>query len=296
MRDPDFDGFTEQFAGRRFLGRKVAIEFRSDRDRPRLYCDEPAIVARFSAQMAQLARQHSKSEISILMRGQSDHYDGMVPSLFRTLASSVMSSSLLQAETLFEKEVAQINFERFKRPHLAALLQHYGYRTAWLDVVDNLWVAVWFATHILEGVGQRKWTRQRHGGSGWLYLIAARASLKDPCAIDLRREHHGLSLRPHTQSGWSIRGPNGLEHDLRASVIGCIEFPINERWSISGHMGSSGFLFPAKQLDDTLRRLVENDVDHIAGSIESRLHLPPQTLGRVYLVQDTASSRSDDHP
>lgn len=39
------------------------------------------------------------------------------------------------------------------RAAIEPLLQHYGLRTRWLDVVDNIWVALWFAVN--EYVGER---------------------------------------------------------------------------------------------------------------------------------------------
>ena len=92
----------------------------------------------------------------VLMRGQSHNHPGMVPGLFRPPTHAIPRPSLLDAEMLFEKQIRRrVKLGRFKRPHLAALLQHYGYRTSWLDVVDNLWVAVWFATNSIGAADKR---------------------------------------------------------------------------------------------------------------------------------------------
>lgn len=137
-----FEQIAKRFANRRFLKKKVALDFRETENRPRLFCDEPAIVARFASQLRQAALNRFGSDTKVLMRGQTENYGGMVPGLFRPPTDSVATQLLVRAETLFVKRVRQqAKPGRFRRPYIAALLQHYGYRTTWLDVVDTLWVA-----------------------------------------------------------------------------------------------------------------------------------------------------------
>lgn len=40
------------------------------------------------------------------------------------------------------------------RAAVEPLVQHYGVRTRWLDVVDNIWVALWFACHQQTTIGE----------------------------------------------------------------------------------------------------------------------------------------------
>ncbi|MEK7992938.1 MAG: FRG domain-containing protein, partial [Planctomycetota bacterium] len=224
------------------------------------------------------------------MRGQAENYPGMVPGLFRPPTNAIDHKLLAKGEAQFEKAIRkQVRLGRFQRPHLAALLQHYGYRTTWLDVVDNLWTAVWFATHSMEPPGKRvRHATPRPKGSGWLYFLAADGQNTGCTAIDLRETHHGLSLRPHAQSGWSIRASGIALTDLNNSVVGCVEFPLGDRWAFGGHLGSSEFLFPPEGLDDTLKRLIEKRGDEIAANVETHLALPKGALGRLYMVQDKA--------
>lgn len=284
----DFVQLTKQFARRRFLRTKAALEFRETDGRPRLYCAEPAIAARFASQLRQAALARYGPATKVLMRGQSHNHPGMAPGLFRPPTHAIPRQSLLNAEMLFEKQIRRrVKLGRFKRPHLAALLQHYGYRTTWLDVVDNLWVAVWFATNSIGPVDRRlRVSTPRTTGSGWIYFIAA--TERTNCdALDLRDVHHGLSLRPHAQSGWSARSTVPEDGDLGSSVIGCVEFPITKRWAFGGHLGSSEFLFPSRTLDDTLRRLIEHDGDAIAAEVERESRVPNEALGRLYEVKES---------
>ncbi|HSV63715.1 MAG TPA: FRG domain-containing protein [Chthoniobacterales bacterium] len=277
-----FVRLMRDFANRKGLKKKVNLRFLDDLDRPRVYCDEPAIVARFASQIRQEALLYFGNCTKVLMRGQTRNHAGMVPGLFRLPNDTANSKLLLKAEARFEREIQKIKLGRLKRPPLAALLQHYGYYTSWLDVVDNLWIAVWFATHTfdrhaLSGM-TTSFTRER---SGWIYFIATEVNSRELSFADLRAAHHPLSLRPHTQHGWSVRSRRVSVSDLNEWVIACVEFPIGDHWTIDGYLGSADFFFPRAEIDDTLRRLIDKDVDGIAASIEQEFGLPTASLGRA---------------
>ena len=193
---------------------------------------------------------------------------------------------LVQLEETFAKEIRRcIRIGRFMRPNIAALLQHYGYRTSWLDVIDNLWTAVWFATHEITGVNGNVEARCRNS-SGWLYFL----SVPDEChAIDLRESQHGLSLRPHAQAGWSVRGHSSTVRNLDSLVLATVEFPVTDRWKLLGYIGSEAFFFPSSELDDTLKRIWKHDVDSIARRVEDNCGVRNETLGCVFPAIGTSA-------
>ena len=202
----------------------------------------------------------------------------MVPGLFRS-SHKAPAAQLLALETTFASRVADAfpDNARFRRPDLPALLQHYGFRTSWLDVVDNLWTAVWFATHSMSQADGRVLATCENR-SGWLYFLA----VSDDCtALDLRESHHALSLRPHAQAGWSMKGPEQSVAELDDFVIATVEFPVDERWRLKGYLSSEEFFFPPQRLDDTLKRLYSHDVDRIAADVEGEKNLTG-ALGRVF--------------
>jgi hypothetical protein len=80
-----------------------------------------------------------------------------------------------------------------------------------------------------------------------------------------------------------MRGEGGTVRDLRQHVVATIEFPIDEKWVLSGHLGSPSFFFPPAALDDTLKRL-QKSADTVARQVEEGLGLPAGTLGAVYSV------------
>ncbi len=273
----------QELASRRHLSRKVKIEFREDNYRPRLFCDSPAIVARYASQLRQIVAKNYDSAGGItLVRGQPENYSGMVPALFRLHSGDAVGEVLERAEEELERRLrGRIRLGRFQREHLGALLQHYGFRTSWLDLVDNLWAAVWFAAHTIKnGIAS-----QRESGSGWLYFLAAERESERASVVDIRTEHHGLSLRPHTQHGWSLRGGQGARKDLQSHVVGVVEFPLTEAWTLSGSLFSTTFLFPPKNLDNTLKHLCEKRVDNIAATVENDFGLAEGSLGRTQVIR-----------
>ncbi len=293
MDDP-FLKLMKGFADRKHLKKKVHLEFRDEDGPPRLFCDEPAVAARFAAHLKQAAHRKWPA-VPLLTRGQTRDYNGMAPGLFRPRATSVDPVTLVKAEAAFEIAIqTNVRLKRLKRPHLGALLQHYGFATCWLDLVDNLWVASWFAAHDIgpAGLGERT-ARRRSSGTGWIYFISPAAGPGAADCIDLRIAHQGLSLRPHTQHGWSIRGPKHARTDLRDYVVAVLEFPMNGKWEFAGHLGSAEFLFPPAGLDHTLKVFVDR-ANEVARQVEARFGLPGGVLGVVYAV--TSGDAQQEEP
>lgn len=167
---------------------------------------------------------------------------------------------------------------RFERANLAALLQHYGLRTSWLDVVDDLRTAIWFATHTIGGGV----VTERSCGSGWIHILCGKSSSEALDVIDLRVAHQELSLRPHTQQGFSIRGKHA---DLNGFVAASVEFPISERWRLNGYLAEAAFLFQPPALDHTLRLLKRKSIDDLLLNTEAHFSLPARTLGRIVAIE-----------
>jgi hypothetical protein len=275
--------FMEKFAerrqlrGQKFDGENYSLEYRGD-GQPRVYCDQPVVVARFISEIRQEVRRRW-DDASILLRGQKQDHGGMKPALFRPCGQA-SGKTLLAAEKHLEEAIRRkmAPRKRFQRSNLAALLQHYGVRTTWLDVVDDLRVAVWFATHdISHGAAIR-----RVEGTGWIYLLCTRSTAGRLHVVDLRVVHHGLSLRPHMQQGWSIRAQ---DHDLSRYVAATIEFPVSSRWHLDGYLGTAAFLFPPAGLDHTLGLLKQRAVSGLLRRTEREYQLPAGTLGRISIIQ-----------
>lgn len=158
------------------------------------------------------------------------------------------------------------------------LLQHYGVKTRWLDVVDNIWVALWFAC--FQQVSSRRYAHHvkrsisREGLGAKAYVIVFQTEpLSDtqvpgyrvgPAtrAVDLRYSVPSIYLRPHAQHGALIApavvvgNPMGSLHQR---VAGVIEVGLSDAldWLGTGSMTSAGTLFPSASFDDGYRRLLD---------------------------------------
>jgi hypothetical protein len=272
--------FMSRFARRKQLSRKrfdgvpIELEFRDDHDRPRLFCSEPVVVARFiSAVRQEIATSWPGAHI--YLRGQSADYVRLLPSLLRH-AGLHQRDELLAAEQHLEVAIARHMrpHRRFERPILAALLQHYGVATTWLDVVDDLRMAVWFATHNLTA----HQIQRRVTGTGWIYLISTMSDRGTLQLVDLRSAHNALSLRPQTQQGLSLRAPGC---DFTPYIAATVEFPISDRWHLEGLIHTGSFVFPPETVDHTLRLLNRRCIERVLRQIETQCSLSPMILGNI---------------
>ena len=87
--------------------------------------------------------------MGVFFRGQRTLYEGLVPTLYRGISSQASKKNRDEAikaylQTVREENEVLRNVNEYVRE---PLLQHYGIRTRWIDIVDNVWVALWFACH-----------------------------------------------------------------------------------------------------------------------------------------------------
>lgn len=95
-----------------------------------------------------------KEPYGVVFRGQCDNYPSMIPSLYRGIEKS---SSKPSRDAKLKKMLNSLSIPHQKKVEgylgvkdslfVEPLLQHYGVQTSWLDVVDNIWIALWFACH-----------------------------------------------------------------------------------------------------------------------------------------------------
>lgn len=154
------------------------------------------------------------------------------------------------------------------------LLQHYGLQTRWLDVVDSLPHALFFACHDLWGspalpgkhtfaptlrkfgfvyvldIGQlRPVTRT---GSQVVGYSRTSSGLR---LADLRSLKPSTALRPHAQHGLLVRAPT-RETDLWPHIVARIAIPAKEaRGWIAGDALTRESLFPPQVWDDFYKKV-----------------------------------------
>lgn len=178
------------------------------------------------------------------------------------------------------------------RAAVEPLLQHHGLKTRWVDLVDNVWVALWFACHrfVLEDETGRFAHHLKRSvaqeGNAYAYVsvistgpiarVGAQGCWEGNNArlIDLRVAAPSIYLRPHAQHGLLIAStdwatPEGLDvgplhrASLRIRLGDALD------WLGDGTMLRPFVLFPPASEDHGYRRLLEYASD------------PPRRLGRL---------------
>lgn len=209
----------------------------------------------------------------VFLRGQSKLYDGLSPTLYRGIKSDAAQTNRHAAlnSTL---ELFRANcriFEGFPEYAHEPLLQHYGIHTTWIDVVDNVWVALWFASHQAFSVGKHKeflhFDQRKVTEDSYCYIILLSANddrrgkprrgmllSRKTELIDLRVTVPSIFLRPHSQHGMLFRAKGeqgGRIMDYSDAIIGVIRFNLSDafKWLGSGSMVGVRSLFPPPYFD-----------------------------------------------
>ena len=199
------------------------------------------------------------------------------------------------------KQQGVLTGTRWDRPNLGAILQHYGVKTPWLDVVRNLYTAIWFATHELVDVKKdplRRKVKPTREDDGWILLFAAcRPGQQRLTVGDLMETQSSLHVRPHAQHGLSLGmkcdpterdegfPPTARTTDFNTHRITRVRFPArSEKWKLCGHMFRSSFLFPGRQHDDSLQQLMSDEVRSAIKDACSECNIDKNALGTVYTV------------
>lgn len=250
----------------------------------------------------------------VLLRGQSRMYPDMVPSGFRSssgnpllsiAARGHLSESLRTYTAVLtggpcvcpggpynygQSHHCREQVTRLKGKHtpivqgtyraaVEPLLQHYGTRTRWLDVVDNVWIALWFACHTQTSTGRHAFHLRRspaqESDEAMAYIAVMEAGPVQPTGIpgywigssvrviDLRYAVPSVYLRPHAQHGLLV-APAKLwsreSSSMLPSVVAYLEIRLVDAldWLGHGAMTSPHTLFPPAARDEGYRRLLDS--------------------------------------
>ncbi|MFQ3248114.1 MAG: hypothetical protein ACI9SP_004774 [Arenicella sp.] len=230
-----------------------------------------------------------KSE-AIYFRGERKVYGNLSPTLFRGFQSQKAKAKRITAikNTLASYRDNCPIFSKFGFHAHEPLLQHYGISTTWIDLVDNLWVALWFACHQAKSSGDQgqylhfeKRVPSNKDEYAYILLIGAdinkRHSKKagffhgdNTELVDLRMAAPSIFLRPHAQHGllFRCRGDHKERpHDYSKQIRGLIRVSLNDAlsWLGEGKIVGTHSLFPPAFYDDGYRILLESEVDITKG-------------------------------
>lgn len=247
-----------------------------------LNINNPHLLVRFSGYL-KLENNGSK----VLFRGQTkDYYGTMIPALFRgdNIKEKILKHRYDAYNYLLRNLKSDTKLDRFHKKNDGAILQHYGIKTPWLDLVDNLYTAIWFATMERTEKEPFKFVERKNGEFGWIYFIKVKER-SDPKLkfCELREEHSSLSLRLHTQHGIAVRRkdePWKLPC-LKKFVVGTVKFRINDEWKLKGHLFDAKFMFPSILYDRTYNYLKKDQFSNLINETKNNFHLSDMELGKI---------------
>lgn len=282
MGKPNTTSYVQQFAKAYGLGHALHDESGSSW----LEVSEPVTLANFVA--------FCKGR-RVYLRGQNSYHCDLLPSLFRETVAHVEWTARWNAyKSFLQKLPKQVRGTRFGRRNFGAVLQHYGFRTPWLDVVDDMHAAVWFALNRRSALSGALQYRRTEADFGWIVVVAAPRPV---CVQDLRTEHSSRNTRCHVQQGFSIamqrddEAEPRQEQDFARYVLGTVRIPNCQSWHLRGFRASQAYLFPSRTIDDTYDQLLSPRVAECADEAERDHHLAPETLGRVDMYTEESSEQ-----
>lgn len=214
---------------------------------------------------------------TVYFRGQHEVYTTMSPSLFRECPSVKAQSGRLGRLNIALRDMRARCpiLGRFDSAVHEPLLQHYGLNTSWLDLVDNVWVALWFACYMPRYVGKlneylhferRVNWREPSPAYAYIALLASDApssSVQSPGhfigtateVVDLRLACPSVFVRPHSQHGVLMRMKGNTVSrpmDYSPQLRGILRINLQDAlsWLGDGHMLSVHALFPPPFYDN----------------------------------------------
>jgi hypothetical protein len=216
-----------------------------------------------------------KTGQAIYLRGQHQMFGTLCPALYRGIASQAARDrrELLLSKVLTSVRKSAGIFASFGDYAHEPLLQHYGIATTWIDLVDNVWVALWFACNraLISGkLKEHLHFEQRipdsTGQFAYIFLIAADIVQRnrkmpgyyfgpDTELIDLRMAAPSVFLRPHAQHGLLFRrnglAKSGRPLDYSQQIFGVVAVELSRAldWLGDGKMVSTHSLFPPPLYD-----------------------------------------------
>jgi hypothetical protein len=229
----------------------------------------------------------ASTQEAIFFRGQSQTYKTLTPTLFRGIGNRQSSQSArVRDRNIFAAEIIKKSpiFSGFARFSHEPLLQHYGVSTTWIDVVDNIWVALWFSCHKAHVSGkqaqylhfERRTPKKADDEFAYILLIGADSAqagvpglFKGPDTelVDLRVACPSIFLRPHAQHGvlFRKRGKGVVRPiDYSDQVRGVIRMDLSDALSWLGEAKTLGVhtLFPPPYYDYGYKILLDGKFEN----------------------------------
>lgn len=227
------------------------------------------------------AKRALSNQYSVYFRGQTACYRSMIPYLFRSIKTArndkqdwLLNKKIMDLKTFVNSIIKDEKFMRGVSPHATeGVLQHYGIPTRYLDLVDNIWVALWFSSHKRYQANGINIEQYRKSGNNFSYIYIMRfgevakqiergvyITTDGFEIIDLRTAVDSGFLRPHAQHGIVVRklGPIGKDSiDLHEHVEVILKIKTEDAldWLGSSILSDQSYMFPSPFFDIGYRSL-----------------------------------------
>ena len=137
---------------------------------------------------------------------------------------------------------------------MESILQHYGVKTTYLDVVDNVWVALWFALHQAKtkSINSHEYVYYTENENKYSFIVLLASDTIVPSGkqdgvycgtrtslVDLRKAVPSYFLRPHAPHAYMLRKNEKCPSDYSDLIFGIVQIPtdIGLKW-----LGTMSFL------------------------------------------------------
>jgi FRG domain len=237
---------------------------------------KPELLAAFAGY---LKFQNRNSGSKIFYRGEKNFHINTLPSLFRFDGVDFNNSNIQNRVNAYTELINQLHSifksKRFLKENVGTLLQHYGLRTIWLDLVDNLFIAIWFSNY--NATNENTYT--------FVKFFSTNYNNSELIINDLRYLHSSLSLRPHCQHGISVLKKVKIwdtdNCDYSTNLIAIAKIPNNDLFKLHGYFFSKKFMFPDEVFDNTFKLLSKNKFKFLIEAVTQKHNLSLNDLGFV---------------
>ncbi len=276
-----------KFCNRKYLRKKhPTMEIKNNGNRDYVYLDDPILLARFAGEIKNKLGKPSNRGWQVFFRGQdADYPAGMVPSLFRSMNENATYefTQRIEAYQVLTRELQKITgLKRFEGEIGGAILQHYGIRTPWIDLVDNLFIALWFACYERTKTPPYSFHPKSKDQFGWIYFLKFENSVAKNSIVegnqtrwcDLRINQTSLSLRPHSQHGifGSLKKLDDSNYNLDNLIVATVKFPVKQNFLRIAPI-PVGFLFPSPYYDNTYKTLRTKKFEQLVKRVDKEYNL-----------------------
>ncbi|QJT09499.1 FRG domain-containing protein [Oceanidesulfovibrio marinus] len=241
----------------------------------------------------------------VFYRGQQSNYATMYPSLYRQkgrdknrkiISKVITDSGKRKRSDVLDAIILKLQnsgafLENTPEFVTEGILQHYGLNTRYIDIVDNLWSALWFSCHSMKistHSSNLMHIVRSNKPYSYVYLLALGKIKKLNAGVyetysnveivDLRIAAPSLYLRPHAQHGLVAKRINRQMYS-KSDFMECVGLTIKVdtenalKWIGSGELLMPGSMYPSAFFDSGYAVLMSYDeLTFYEKLIEEKLH------------------------